>query len=177
MDSIYSFFKSDIFLLILLISIIILFILYIISVANLGKLRKSYLKFMNKLGNGNNLEEMMKEYIKRVEIVETKNNEIMEYCKVIDDNIKRCSQKMGIVRYNAFKDTGSDLSFALAILDDHNNGVVLNGIYARDSSNIYAKPVENGESKYILSNEEKEAIYKAINNIKFCSVTIDVKQK
>lgn len=167
MDSIYSFFKSDIFLLILLISIIILFILYIISVANLGKLRKSYLKFMNKLGNGNNLEEMMKEYIKRVEIVETKNNEIMEYCKVIDDNIKRCSQKMGIVRYNAFKDTGSDLSFALAILDDHNNGVVLNGIYARDSSNIYAKPVENGESKYILSNEEKEAIYKAINNIKF----------
>ena len=132
---------------------------------------------MNKLGNGNNLEEMMKEYIKRVEIVETKNNEIMEYCKVIDDNIKRCSQKMGIVRYNAFKDTGSDLSFALAILDDHNNGVVLNGIYARDSSNIYAKPVENGESKYILSNEEKEAIYKAINNIKFCSVTIDVKQK
>ena len=96
---------------------------------------------MNKLGNGNNLEEMMKEYIKRVEIVETKNNEIMEYCKVIDDNIKRCSQKMGIVRYNAFKDTGSDLSFALAILDDHNNGVVLNGIYARDSSNIYAKPV------------------------------------
>lgn len=122
---------------------------------------------MNKLGNGNNLEEMMKEYIKRVEIVETKNNEIMEYCKVIDDNIKRCSQKMGIVRYNAFKDTGSDLSFALAILDDHNNGVVLNGIYARDSSNIYAKPVENGESKYILSNEEKEAIYKAINNIKF----------
>lgn len=167
MDSIYSFFKSDIFLLILLISIIILFILYIISVANLGKLRKSYLKFMNKLGNGNNLEEMMKEYIKRVETVETKNNEIMEYCKLIDENIKRCSQKMGIVRYNAFKDTGSDLSFALAILDDHNNGVVLNGIYARDSSNIYAKPVENGESKYILSNEEKEAIYKAINNIKF----------
>ena len=167
MDSIYSFFKSDIFLLILLISIIILFILYIISVANLGKLRKSYLKFMNKLGNGNNLEEMMKEYIKRVEIVETKNNEIMKYCKLIDENIKRCSQKMGIVRYNAFKDTGSDLSFALAILDDHNNGVVLNGIYARDSSNIYAKPVENGESKYILSNEEKEAIYKAINNIKF----------
>ena len=57
-------------------------------------------------------------------------------------------------------------SFALAILDDYNNGIVLNGIYARDSSNIYAKPVENGESKYVLSNEEKEAINRAINNIK-----------
>ena len=76
------------------------------------------------------------------------------------------SQKIGIVRYNAFKDTGSDLSFSLAILDAHNNGVVLNGIYARDSSNIYAKPIENGQSKYILSNEEKEAIYKAMNNVK-----------
>ena len=75
-------------------------------------------------------------------------------------------KKIGIVRYNAFKDVGSDLSFTLAILDDYNNGVVLNGIYARDSSNIYAKPIEKGPSKYILSEEEKEAVNKAINHIK-----------
>ena len=162
----FNFLRSDILLLVLLIAVIVLFVLYIISVANLKKLRVSYSKFMNKLGNGNNLEEMMKEYIKRVNKVEAKNEEIISYCKVIEENIKRCSQKMGIVRYNAFKDTGSDLSFALAILDDYNNGVVLNGIYARDSSNIYAKPVQGGESKYVLSNEEKEAIKKAINNIK-----------
>ena len=166
MDIVFNFLRSDIFLFILLVAVIILFVLYIISVANLKKLRVSYSKFMNKLGNGNNLEEMMKEYIKRVNTAEAKNEEIISYCKVIDENIKRCSQKMGLVRYNAFKDTGSDLSFTLAILDDYNNGVVLNGIYARDSSNIYAKPVENGESKYVLSNEEKEAINKAINNIK-----------
>ena len=124
------------------------------------------MKFMNKLGNGNNLEEMLQEYMKKVNQVETKSNEIISYCKVLDEDMKKCSQKIGIVRYNAFKDTGSDLSFSLAILDDYNNGVVLNGIYARDSSNIYAKPVENGTSKYVLSNEEKEAINKAINNIK-----------
>lgn len=147
-------------------AIIILAILYISSVINLRKLRVSYLKFMNKLGNGNNLEEMMKNYIKKVKEVETKNEEIISFCKVLDENMKKCTQKIGIVRYNAFKDTGSDLSFSLAILDDYNNGVVLNGIYARDSSNIYAKPIENGESKYVLSNEEKEAINRAINNIK-----------
>ena len=124
------------------------------------------MKFMNKLGNGSNLDEMIRGYIDKVNQVGEKNEEIISYCKVIDNNMKRCSQKIGIVRYNAFKDTGSDLSFALAILDDFNNGVVLNGIYARDSSNIYAKPIENGESKYILSNEEKEAINRAINNIK-----------
>ena len=158
MDIVFNFLRSDIFLFILLVAVIILFVLYIISVANLKKLRVSYSKFMNKLGNGNNLEEMMKEYIKRVNTAEAKNEEIISYCKVIDENIKRCSQKIGLVRYNAFKDTGSDLSFTLAILDDYNNGVVLNGIYARDSSNIYAKPVENGQSKYVLSNEEKKLL-------------------
>ena len=166
MNVILDFLRSDIAILVLFIAVIIVLVLYISSVVNLRKLRTSYLKFMKKLGNGENLEEMLKEYIKKVEIVEAKNNEIIEYCRVIDENIKRCSQKIGIVRYNAFKDTGSDLSFTLAILDDYNNGVVLNGIYARDSSNIYAKPIENGESKYVLSNEEKEAINKAINNIK-----------
>ena len=166
MDIFFSFLRSDIFLLILFIIVIILSVLYIASVINLKKLRTSYSKFMNKLGNGNNVEELLKEYIKRVETVEAKNEEIISYCKVIDENIKRCTQKIGIVRYNAFKDVGSDLSFTLAILDDYNNGVVLNGIYARDSSNIYAKPIENGQSKYIISEEEKEAVNKAINNIK-----------
>lgn len=166
MDIFFSFLRSDIFLLILFIIVIILSVLYIASVINLKKLRTSYSKFMNKLGNGNNVEELLREYIKRVETVEAKNEEIISYCKVIDENIKRCTQKIGIVRYNAFKDVGSDLSFTLAILDDYNNGVVLNGIYARDSSNIYAKPIENGQSKYILSEEEKEAVNKAINNIK-----------
>ena len=109
---------------------------------------------------------MMRAYINNVQQVEKKNEEIMEYCNNLNNTLKNCSQKIGILRYNAFKDTGSDLSFSLAILDAHNNGVVLNGIYARDSSNIYAKPVENGQSKYVLSNEEKEAIYKAMNNVK-----------
>ena len=166
MDIIFNFLRSDICLLILFIAVIIILVLYITSLANLRKLRTGYLKFMKKLGNGENIDEMLKAYIKKVDTVEAKNNEIIEYCRVIDENIKRCSQKMGIVRYNAFKDTGSDLSFALAILDDYNNGVVLNGIYARDSSNIYAKPITNGESKYVLSNEEKEAINRAINQVK-----------
>ncbi len=166
MGSITEFIKSDIFLIILLIAIVILLVLYIVSLANLKKLRGSYTKFMNKLGNGNNIEDMLKSYIIEVDKVKQKNNEIVGYCKNLDKNLKLCTQKIGIVRYNAFKDTGSDLSFALAILDAYNNGVVLNGIYARESSNIYAKPIENGESKYILSNEEKEAIDKAINSKK-----------
>ena len=166
MDIFFNFFKSEFFFFILFILVDVLCVLYIINVINLKKLRTSYSKFMNKLGNGNNIEEIMRDYIIKVEKLEKKNEEIISYCKVMDDNIKRCTQKIGIVRYNAFKDVGSDLSFSIALLDDYNTGVVLSGIYARDNSNIYAKPIEKGESKNILSEEEKEAINKAINNIK-----------
>ena len=65
---------------------------------------------------------------------------------------------MGLIRYNAFKDVGSDLSFALALLDRNNDGIVLNGLFGSDSSNIFAKPIKEGKSKYQLSQEEIEAI-------------------
>ena len=73
-------------------------------------------------------------------------------------------KKFGIYRYNAYKDTGSDLSFTLALLDENNDGVVLNGIYSREMSNIYAKPIKNGNSTYKMTDEEKEAIKRAIGS-------------
>lgn len=164
MNTILNFLRTDTFLIVLFIGLIILLILYLRTTLHLKKLRESYSKFMNKLGNGNDLEQMMKSYIEKVEKTEQTNNEIINYCKKLDNEMMECIQKIGIVRYNAFKDTGSDLSFTLALLDKYNNGVVLNGIYARDSSNIYAKPIEKGESKYVLSNEEKEALEKAIQS-------------
>ena len=119
---------------------------------------------MNKIGDGKNIEEDLENYMYRVERVEKQNAEINGMINDINMNLTNCIQKIGIVRYNAFKDTGSDLSFALALLDENNNGVVLNGIYSREMSNIYAKPVENGKSKYTISEEEQEAIQKAIEN-------------
>ena len=70
---------------------------------------------------------------------------------------------IGIVRYNAYRDTSSDLSFAIALLDEANNGIVLNGIYSREMSNIYAKPIQNGKSSYIMTQEEQDAVFKAMN--------------
>ena len=164
MNTILEFVKNDIFLIILFCMNILLIILYILNNIKLSNLRKSYLKFMKDLGNGNNIEETLQKHIKQVKEVENTNNEIIEYCRKLDDKMNKCIQKVGIIRYNAFKDTGSDLSFALALLDKKNNGVVLNGIFSRETSNIYAKPVINGESKYRMTEEEKEAIKKAIDN-------------
>lgn len=162
MEEILNFLRTDAFLIGLIIVILILFILYISNMVKLSKLRKSYKEFMKRLGNGNNVEEMLKKYMQSVDKVEKENKELENYCKEIDKNMGKCLQKIGMVRYNAFQDTGSDLSFTLALLDEDNSGVVLNGIYSREMSNIYAKPVENGKSPNTLSEEEKEAIKKAI---------------
>lgn len=141
---------------------IMLLILYISNSIKLNSINKKYNKFLKKLGNGENIEEDLKVYINKVEEVENTNKEIIEYCENLEKELSKSIKKIGIVRYNAFKDTGSDLSFALALLNDDNNGVVLNGIYSREMSNIYAKPIVNGESKYTISDMEQEAINKAI---------------
>ncbi len=159
-----QFVKSDIFLLIILGINALLLILYVVDVVKLHKIKKEYKKFMVKLGDGNNIEEQLKQYMDKVLQVKNQNVEIEKDCKKMNKEISECLQKVGLVRYNAFKDTGSDLSFALAILNQENTGIVLNGIYSREMSNIYAKPVERGESTYTLSEEEKEAIQKAMNN-------------
>ncbi len=153
--------KSDAFLLILLIAVVILIVLYIVNTIKLSKIRESYSQFMKKLGNNTNIEDDLRRFISKVEQVEQENKEIQEYANNLNSNMKGCLQKIGIVRYSAFSDVGSDLSFTLAMLDAKDNGVILNGIYSADSSNIYAKPITNGTSTYALSQEEKEALEKA----------------
>ena len=144
--------------------VLILLIALIILSMKISKINKKYKNFMQKLGNGKNIEEDLENYMHIVERVERQNSDIERVIKEIEQDLSKCIQKIGIVRYNAFKDTGSDLSFALALLDENNSGVVLNGIYSREMSNIYAKSVEEGKSNYTLSEEEQDAIKKAIES-------------
>ena len=163
MSNIVEFLKTDTFLIILFIISILSIILLVFNYLKLNRIKHDYSEFMKKLGNGKDIDESLKNYIERVQKVEDLNKEIIQYCERLDKTVDTCIQKVGIVRYNAFKDVGSNLSFTLALLDNNNNGVVLNGIYSRDNSNIYSKPVKDGKSEYVLSDEEKEAIEKAVN--------------
>lgn len=158
MSDFIEFLKSDNFIFFNFCFEIILFIFLIVVVYLFFKLNKEYKSFMSKLGNGNNIPEMLKKYLDDVKLVKKDNSEIKAYYTKLDSDIASCIQKVGLVRYNAFKDVGSDLSFAIALLDREDNGVVLNGIYGSESSNIYAKPIKNGVSQYQLSDEEKYAI-------------------
>ena len=164
MDSITNFIRSDVFLYILATGVLVLLVLYIVNCMNLRKIKRNYNNLLKKLGNGTNIEEILRKYIEEVENVKHKNSELMANLSKLDNEVTQCIQKVGIVRYSAFKDTGSDLSFALALLNEDNTGVVLNGIYSAEASNIYAKPVTNGKSTYTISEEEKQAINIAINS-------------
>lgn len=167
MQEIIDILRSDVFLIILSFMVILLFIGFIILLVNNFKMNNRYKNFMKKIGDGNNIEEDLKNFMYKVDRVEKQNAEITNFCKNLDEDMSKCIQKVGIVRYSAFKDTGSDLSFAVALLDEDNDGIVFNGIYSREMSNIYAKPINNGNSKYTLSEEELKAIEKAItsNNV------------
>lgn len=163
MEIINNIIKSEIFLIAVAVINVILLILYICNQIKLRKINKNYKTFMKKLGNGNNIDDMLKNYIDRVEEVNEKNEEIIKYCNRLDKDISLCIRKVGMVRYSAFKDTGSDLSFALALLNDKNDGVLLNGIYSREMSNIYAKQVKEGKTNTKLTEEEKQALEIALN--------------
>ena len=157
-----EFFKTDIGIAILLTLNLILFISVVVSNLRINRIKKNSNEFMRKLGNSKDIKEDINKYMERIVDIEAALSETNTYCKQLDKQMENCMQKVGIVRYNAYKDAGSNLSFAVALLDENNNGVVFNGIYSREMSNTYAKPIENGKSKYAMTDEEIEAVNKAI---------------
>lgn len=163
MENFIEFMKTDTFLVMIWSGMVILLITTIVLLIKVFMLSNKYKNFMLKLGDGKNIEEDLETYMYRVGKVEQQNAKIMNEIDNIGKDLATCIKKVGIVRYSAFQDTGSDLSFTLALLNEKNDGVILNGIYSREMSNIYAKPIEKGKSTYTLSEEEKQAIEKAVN--------------
>ena len=80
----------------------------------------------------------------------------------LEEITHRTIQKVGVIRYNPFNDTGGDQSFAIALLDSLGNGIVVSSLHSRTDTRVFAKPVQAGRSRYQLSDEEQEAIRKAL---------------
>lgn len=163
MQQLIELIKDNLFSLIILIINIIIFIETILINIKFNKRRKNTEYFIENMNEGKAVDDILNDYIERILVIENRLNEMDYSNKVIEYNMSRCIQKIGMVRYNAYKDTRNELSFALALLDNNNDGIILNGIYATDVSNIFAKPVRNGGCKYHLQDEEKEALKNAIN--------------
>ena len=141
----------------LIIITVLLLIMNLILLSSVNKLEKKYRKMMRGVNN-KNLEEVINDNLDNIEKALEKSEMAMNECK------KGCVNKIAIMRYKAFEDIGSDLSFSVAILDSFNDGVIITGIYSRHDSTTYAKPIDKGISRYDLSEEEIHVLNEAINS-------------
>ncbi len=114
-------------------------------------------------GSGETEEELKRNIIRRTAWLEAKAEELERRIEPLEAISKTSVQKVGFLRFNPFQDTGGDNSFALALLDRENNGVILSSFYTREGVRIYAKQIENGASRAALSDEEKKVLDEALN--------------
>lgn len=153
----------EVFILIAVMALVIILIfIETLNRVEIRRVEKRYKKMM-KGSMGKSIEEMVLEHTNLVNQSLESVEEIKNAYTQIQSRVTNCIQKYAVVRYRAFDDVGSDLSYSIALLDDKNNGVVITGIYGRNESTTFAKPIENGISKYDLSDEEKQAIRNALN--------------
>ncbi len=89
-------------------------------------------------------------------------NEIESLHASLEGKTRRSVQHIGLVRFNPFEDTGSDQSFAIALLDDGQDGIVISSLHGRSNTRVFAKPVADGSSAHTLSDEESQAIRVAL---------------
>ena len=145
--------------------ILISAILILLAVSFLGlaiyllKLKKRVDLFFK---NGDkDIEGLLTSQLKRLDKQEKETEKILEEILSLKGHSQKSFQRLGLVRFNPFKNVGGDQSFSVALLDLENNGFVISSIYGQDGNRIYAKPIADSKSEYVLSEEEKEAISKA----------------
>jgi len=149
---------------IILIMVTVFIIMFFLSVSLLisnRKMKKRYDLMMKDADKGS-LEDMIRSYQRKVDTSYVDTKLAVEEIKLLSNQINHCIQKVGVVRYKAFDDVGSDLSYSVAMLDNKNDGVVITSIFGRNMSTSYAKPISKGTSKYALSDEENYAMNKAL---------------
>lgn len=114
-------------------------------------------------GNGaKNLETLLANLAKDIDEMKTKIRVNETSVVGLQKELEQSNRHVGIVRFNAFQEAGGNQSFAIAALDDKRNGFVLSTIHNRESNRVYAKPIINAGSEFHLSEEEKEAITRAL---------------
>jgi hypothetical protein len=96
--------------------------------------------------------------------LEEKLKDAFSKIKNLEDISKITIQKTGIVRFNPFNQMGGNQSFVIALLDSENNGFVISSLFVQEGNRVYAKAIKQGKSDHLLSEEEKEAINRAINS-------------
>ncbi len=143
--------------------VIVMYAIIINLWLNVSYMKKRYRKMMTGV-DGQNLERMLIGHIEETQHVVEEQKRIDAENKAIQDLLQKALTRVGVVRFRAFEDMGSDLSYAVALLDSDNSGVILSSIFGREDSRSYVKPIEKGQSTYTLTDEEHQALQKAMGS-------------
>ena len=150
--------------------ILILFlILLIMQIRLMGKFKKLYRTY-DRFMRGKDMESMEETVLaqfERIEALEKSNEEKDRQIESIFENLQHVYQKTGLVKYDAFREMSGKLSYALALLDKENNGVMINSMYSREGCYSYVKAITEGKCSIEMSEEEQKALEIAINKEKF----------
>lgn len=149
-------------ILVLCIIIVILLVINITNICSINKLKKKYNKFMT----GKNAKSLENEIIALFEdnkFIKSSIDKNKKDIRTLYKNMESTFQKIGITKYDAFNQMGGKLSFCLALLDENNNGFILNSVHSAEGCYSYTKEIINGESSISLGEEEKQALLKAMN--------------
>lgn len=138
------------------------FIIILINSIQMHKLKKKYKLFMDGK-NAKTLEENIMSRMGQIEYLISSNQKNENDIKVIFQNMKNVFQRVGLVKYDAFEEMGGKLSFSLALLNEVNDGFIINAMHSREGCYTYIKEIIDGNSVIALADEEKEALEMAMN--------------
>ena len=111
---------------------------------------------------GTGFDEVLDRQLRRLDEIAGRVDALNKLHHDLENLTQRSIQKVGVVRFNPFADTGGDQSFAIALLDAEGNGLVLSSLHGRTDTRIFAKQVQSGRSRHQLSDEEQDAIRRAL---------------
>lgn len=136
---------------------LILIILLIVQISKVRKLKKRLDKFL--LGkNGESLEQEIIGLFEDNKFLKSSTERNKKDIRTLYKRMETAYQKMGLVKYDAFNQMGGQLSFSLALLDENNNGFIINSVHSTEGCYSYTKEIRNGESSISLGTEEAEAL-------------------
>jgi hypothetical protein len=141
--------------------ILALVVVVIVQSRRIGRATGAYRALVSD-SQGGSLQQLLDGHLGKVIEVGAKAEELSTMYETLEARSRGSLQHVGIVRFNPFEDTGSDQSFAIALLDDRRDGIVLSSLHGRGQTRVFAKPVEGGESSHQLSDEEAQAIRVAV---------------
>lgn len=152
-----------IILIVMAVIILILLVLTIMNICSIVKLKKQYNKFM--LGkNAKSLEKEIVALFEDNKFIKASSEKNKKDIRTLYKNMESAFQKIGIIKYDAFNQMGGKLSFSLALLDENNNGFILNSVHSTEGCYSYTKQIKNGQSNISLGDEEKQALDMAMGN-------------